>query len=194
MEEIDPKYIRISSILSIIPTLGSDQKWGFPIQSIDPDILQRKADLGSNVHQAIADHIRNEFCVITEKEQAYMNSYLKWEKSIDLKCHEVEKRFYYEPMKLTGCIDMIGKIEGENLYRIIDFKCTVSPDHVKWRLQAAFYAFLAQVNEMKLDSTCFFVQLNSNGDYPKVHKYEITKELTTTALSLYNFYMYLTRS
>ena len=194
MQIIDPKWIRVSHILNMIPSLGSDGKWSYPMQALDQDKLQRKAELGSCVHAAIAAEMKGEFLVCSDKEQGYVDSYLKWKKSINLQCHDVETRFYYEPMNLTGCVDMIGKMHSNGLYHVIDFKCTVAPDHKKWPLQGAFYAFLAQVNGLTLDKKCLFVQLDEYGDYPKIHEYEITKELTQMAISLYNAYMYLTRN
>ena len=193
MNELDPKWIRVSSILAMIPSKDSDGKWGYPMHHINQEVLQNKADLGTSVHAAIAAHIKDEFYVVTDQEQPYLDSYLKWEKSIDLKCHDVEVRFYFEQMKLTGCIDMIAKIPPNEMYSLIDFKCTVVPDHVKWPIQGALYELLAHLNGMKLDKKVLFVQLDPSGDYPKVHQYEITPELKTTAISLYNAYMYLTR-
>jgi len=175
----------------MLPTMQNG-KWGYPIQQIPEHILQRKAELGSNVHQAISDHIKNEFSVITDKEDLYLESFLKWEKAVNLETRDAEMRLYYEPMKLTGCIDMIGKVQSNGPYHLIDFKCTATHDPVKWPLQAAFYSFLAQVNGMKLDNRCLFIQLDPNGNLPKVHEYEITKELTATAISLYNVYVHLT--
>jgi hypothetical protein len=192
-EEVDlSKWIRVSSVLGLMPSMGSDGLWEYPMQKIDSGVLQRKAELGTSVHSAIAAHVKNEFYVVTDKEEGYLNSYLKWEKSVNLLCHEVEKRFFYEPMNLTGCVDMIGKINPNDLYHIIDFKCTVSPNHKKWPLQGAFYEFLAKANGITLDKKCLFVQLDPNGDFPKIHEYEITSKMTATAISLYNMYTYLT--
>ncbi len=188
------EWIRVSSVLGMLPTMGSDGIWGYPMQKIDPDVLQRKAALGTNVHAAIAAHIKSEFFVLSESEQGYLDSYLRWEESIQLTCHQVEARFFYDPMNLTGCVDMIGKINPNGLYHIIDFKCTVSPDHRKWALQGAFYELLARSNGMTLDKRCLFVQLDPKGGFPKVHEYEITQNLTSMAISIYNTYLYLTEN
>lgn len=195
IEEVDlSKWIRVSSVLSLLPSMTSTGLWEYPMQKIDAGVLQRKSDLGTSVHKAIAAHINNEFCVVTDKEEGYLNSYLKWEKSVNLACNEVEKRFFYEPMNLTGCVDMIGRVNPQGAYQVIDFKCTVNPDHKKWPLQGAFYEFLARANGLILEKKCMFVQLDPDGSHPKIHEYEITPKLTTTAISLYNAYIYLTQS
>lgn len=193
MEALDPKWVRVSSILKMMPTLGEDGNWDYPLQKINPNILERAATRGSSVHSAIAAHMRDEFFAPTKEEQGFFDSFQKWKDSVDLQCHDVETRLYYEPMNLTGCIDMIGKTSSNGIYQVIDFKCTSSPDHCKWPIQGAFYEFLAHVNGMILDKRCLFIQLDPEGDFPKVHEYHITKELTSTAISLYNAYMYLTR-
>ena len=193
MEILDPKWIRVSSILGVMPSKGQDGKWCFPMQILDQEMLQRKADLGTSVHAAIAAHYKDEFIVLSQKEEGYFESYLKWIEIANIEVMESEKRFYYEPMNLTGCVDMIASIYGRSSYSIIDFKCTVAPDHVKWPLQAAFYHFLSMMNGSRPDSKAFFIQLNPNGSLPVVHEYEITKELSQTAISLYNMYIYLTK-
>lgn len=192
MTEILPGYTRVSEFLSMIPTLSTDGKWGFPMQQIDEGVLERKRELGSSVHAAIKAHIDKEFYPSSDKEQGYLDSFIKWQETVDLTCHETERRFYYEPMKITGCVDMLAKLNPNGIFHLIDFKCTVNQDKVKWPIQAAFYHFLAEVNGIKLDKSCFFVQLDPNGDYPKVWEYVITKELTSVALSLYNVYKHLT--
>lgn len=190
---LDPKWIRVSSILSMIPTKGPDGLWGYPLQSIPQDVLNRKAEIGTDVHAAISSYVNNKFAVLTEAGDRYFDSFLKWEKAVGLVHAHTELRLFHEPMNLSGGIDMLAKIGGGEGLFIIDFKCTAAPDHSKWTIQAAFYALLAQLNKIDVEKRCLFVQLDANGDYPKVHEYEITKELTSTALSFYNAYLYLTR-
>ena len=191
MTELDPKWIRVSSILAMIPTKDAEGKWGYPIQAIDQGVLQRKADLGSSVHVAIAAHCRDEFMPISRKEEGYLESYLNWEKDVKLRSIMTEHRLYHDVMKLTGCIDMISSFSDSEKYHLIDFKCTVSPDPVKWPIQGALYHLLATVNGLKVEKTVLFVQLDPNGEMPKVHKYTITDTLMAAAVSWYNAYNYL---
>jgi hypothetical protein len=194
MDELDPRWIRVSSILQMIPTKGEHGKWGFPMQQINPIVLENKANLGTSVHGAISCHIKDEFFVLDQKEEKYLTSYLKWEKRACPHSIETEKRFFYEPMRLTGCVDMIAKLTESGKPRLIDFKCTLAPDHVKWPIQAALYHFLANMNGVYLDDKAIIIQLNPDGDFPKIHEYEITKEISQAALSFYNAYIYLTKS
>jgi hypothetical protein len=192
MTDIDPKWIRVSHILAMIPSQSPDGKWGYPMYNINEGVLQRKADLGTSVHKAIKAHVMNEFIPITDKEEKYFESYLKWEKATCLQPVDPEKRLYDQHMNLTGCIDMLANFKGSASLFITDFKCTVAADSTKWPIQAALYKLLADLNNIKVDNTALFVQLDSNGDMPKVHKYEVDKKLISTAISWYNAYCYLT--
>jgi hypothetical protein len=92
-------------------------------------------------------------------------------------------------MKLTGCLDAVIELDG--MMYLTDFKCTVSSDPVKWQIQAALYYLLATVNKIPVEKTALFVQLDPNGELPKVHKYIITDTLMVAAISWYNAYNYL---
>jgi len=192
MTELDPKWIRVSSILSMIPTKDADGRWHYPMQAIYQEVLKRKADkadLGTSVHAAIAAHCRDEFMPINANEKGYLESYLKWEKDLKFIPSFNEKRLYHEAMKLTGCIDMV--IELDEMMYLTDFKCTFSADPVKWPLQGALYYLLATINKIPVEKTALFVQLDPKGNLPKVHKYTITDKLMSAAISWYNAYTYL---
>lgn len=192
MTELDLKWIRVSSILAMIPTKDAEGEWGYPIQNINQDVLQRKADLGTSVHAAIAAHCRGEFMPVNPKEEGYLESYLKWESDTKAQPVEIEKRFYHLTMNLTGCVDMVANFKGTEKIYITDFKCTVSQDAVKWPIQAALYHLLSKENGLNVENTALFVQLDPNGKLPRVYQYTISQALTSAALSWYNAYTYLT--
>ena len=193
MQELDPKWIRVSTILAMIPSQNMAGKWEYPMGKIDPFVLERKANLGTSVHEAIYADSQDKFCAISDKEDGYLDSYLKWKREIKLKPIHSEQRLFHEPMRLTGCVDMIAKFGIDDDLCLIDFKCTVAEDPVKWQLQAAFYHFLACHANIPVNDRCFFVKLDPEGKMPKVYQYWIGKELTATALSFYNAYTFLTR-
>jgi hypothetical protein len=195
MENLDPKWIRVSSVLALVPYLGIDGKWTFPINSINPWVLQNAADRGTRVHEAINAHTKGEFFPLSDPhEMGYLRSFHRWEKEVGLKTIHSEMRLFYEPMNLTGCVDMIAELGTDGKHQIVDFKCTASEDVKKWPLQAALYEFLCQTNGIKVDKMAIFVQLDKLGGFPKIHQYEITKELTSVAISTYNLYRYLTNN
>ena len=173
----------------MIPSL-QDGKWVYILEQINESVLKRKSDLGSCVHEAINSDVKEEFYVLNPLEQKYFDSYAEWSKEIGLIPLEAERRHYLASMNLSGRIDMVGLINNKKY--IIDFKCTVTSDPKKWPIQAALYYILAIENGLSVENTCYFVQLDANGELPKVHKYEVTKRLIDTAISWYNCYIYLT--
>lgn len=192
MESLDPKWIRVSSVLSIIPEKSPDGKWRYPLNDINPEVLSNKASLGTEVHAAISAHFSGDFYVLTEKEEAYFKSFLKWAIEVKIAQKKSELRLFYEPMLLTGCVDMLAEIDGSSTVQLIDFKCTASKDLKKWKIQAALYYFLCEANNIKVDNRALFVQLDAKGQLPVVHEINVTKELSSAAISFYNAYMYLT--
>lgn len=191
MKDIKPGYTRVSTIISSVPTYANGI-FSFPMQQIDQEMLARKAQLGSNVHSAIDHHIKGDFYPLNESEQGYYDSYVKWAGKTKLMAIETEMRLYEESMKITGCIDMMGKIQGSDEWCIIDFKCTVAEDAKKWPLQASFYAFLLSQNRFGMPKTALFVRLDKNGDLPTVYEYKLTQELQVAVISTYNVYKYVT--
>ncbi len=192
MENIDPKFTRVSALLALIPSLDEEDNWHFPLSRIDQRILEAKKAIGTEVHAAIAVDPIASGSILTDRAFPYVNSFKHWEKAMQLEIISREQRFYNDAMSLTGCVDMIAKFgPSDPLPHIIDFKCTVSADHKKWALQAAFYHFLASQSGKELSDMAYFVQLDSTGGDPKVHQYKITNVLMQHAFSLYNFYNYV---
>ena len=194
MKPIKPGYIRVSEILSIVPSIISEKPttFGYPLHNIDQTVLSNKADIGSSVHAAIDHQAKGDFFPLKESEQGYYNSYLQWAKFVELKPIETELRLYEEGMKITGGIDMLAILKGSPKWRLIDFKCTVSEDAKKWSLQAALYSMIIAQNDMGIMLDALFVKLDKNGEMPEVYEYKITNELQVAALSFYNAYKYVT--
>lgn len=190
MKEIKPGYVRVSTILSIVPS-PVDGKFCFPLQLLDQEMLSNKANIGSNVHAAIDAHVKGDFYPISDVEMGYYESYLAWAEKVNLKPIETELRLYCDAMKITGCVDMIAQIQGRNDWLLIDFKTTVNEDAKKWPLQAALYSLLLSQNRFGWAKNALFVQLDKRGEIPNVYEYEITNELQTAALSAYNLHKYV---
>lgn len=192
MKEIKPGYTRVSSILSIVPS-HVDGAFTYPLQHIDKEMLSNKAYLGSNVHAAIHAHVEGDIFPLSEQEQGYFESYLKWEAASQVQCMETELRLYCDGMKVTGCIDMLGQIAGRSGSCLVDFKCTVAEDAKKWVLQATLYSLLLGNNRFGHVQSALFVRLNKNGELPTVYEYKIGNEEHIAAIATLNLYRYVTK-
>lgn len=181
-EIINPKYTRVSSILSQWDSYGH----------IDADVLSRKCQIGTNVHQVIENHCNDIFCCINPEEEGYFNSFLAWKKFACPAIVETEKRYYCDEHLITGCVDAVIKFKTSEKHLIVDYKTCVQPNKLTWPLQAHFYHYLASINcpDIKLDDRVLFVQLSKDGKSPKVHSFDITKstwEVCKAAMITYNW-------
>lgn len=196
-EDILEGYTRISTILSAFPCITGtteDDKtiWGFPFQNINQEVLRKKCIIGTNVHQAINSWAINDFSPLTEYEKGYFDSFLAWKEIVRLKPIKSELRLYDDNLKITGAIDMLGKVEGSESLILIDFKTSSTADIKKWSLQAAFYHHLLVVNKFSINQSVLFIQLNKDGEIPTCHTFCIDNKLKTLMVSAYNIYKHLT--
>lgn len=197
MTDIKYGYTRISQILSVIPSITgrkddtNDPIFGFPYQQIDQEILKKKCTIGTNVHAAINAWATDDFIPLSECERGYYESFVKWKDLVHLKPIESEIRLYDDSIKITGAIDMLAQLKGSTEFQLIDFKCSAQAD-IKWSLQACFYYHLLTINKFKINPSVLFIQLDKNGNLPKVHTYTITPQLKSLMISCINIYKFLT--
>src|SRR5271157_1296805 len=97
-EEVKEGFTRVSEVLS---------QWD-KLSLINPDVLERKAQLGTNVHNAIANYYNGVPSVLTDEEGGkYYASFLLWNAERKASPIHIEKRLYDEETMLTGCIDAV---------------------------------------------------------------------------------------
>lgn len=156
MERIKEGYARVSDVLAI-----------FQAYSMVPrKALKRAQEAGVTVHEAIEMYFKGEFIPIHPKYIPYFSSFLKFIDKFDPKPVIVEKRFYDENWMITGKVDLIATIYGEDM--LVDFK-TGSMAHPEiWKLQGSFYRHMCRIPVEKL----LFVQLSKEGNDPVIHDFE----------------------
>jgi len=127
------KHVRVSEILQMFDSYAD----------IDPVILEEKAKIGTNVHNAIIQDCAGEFvCFDTDRARAYFQSYKMW----DVKKPNIEQipRLYCDKLMITGECD--GLLQGHGPDVLIDWKCSASPKKAIWEMQAHFYWYLLREN------------------------------------------------
>ena len=83
-----------------------------------------------------------------------------------------EIRYFDDEKMITGQIDCVAFMHDRvNLPTLIDFKTSSAEAKESWPLQAHLYAYLLARNNMLLHPCYLFIQLNKEGDLPKVFKY-----------------------
>ncbi len=180
------KYIRVSEILGLFKDFSS----------IPPDVLQRKCDIGTEVHKAIDAYFENDFYPLDDAASGYFESFEHWknefkesEGSVALKEH----RFYDDDEHITGAVDLLVNYTGSSTPFLIDFKTSYAVDNVFWPIQAGFYYMLAQKNGYDVSDEVTFVKLLKDGSEPKVVQYIMSSEFLNVCKSMKNIYFYLTK-
>lgn len=144
-EEIKKGYIRISSIMA---------QWESYPESAKANV-QRKAVIGSKVHEIIEMTENGVYCDIPEDCSPYLESYYKYLSTRKLSPEQMETRYYDDKHMITGKIDAV--VDGI----IIDYKTSSKEDILKWQLQATFYSYLFGGEKRE----ALFVHLLKDGSY-----------------------------
>jgi len=159
------EYARVSDILQAYCDFSG----------IDPDVLKAKAELGTQVHDAICSDVRDEFPYIPAKGHGYFKSYLKWKDELHPIFLQNEKRYFCNKKMLTGCIDAVVQF-GNAFPVLIDFK-TSAQESSTWNLQGHLYYYLLKANSYDISPNFLFLKLNTNGDFPTVYQYKYNRNI-----------------
>jgi hypothetical protein len=134
-------YIRVSEILGRLQNFGG----------IDEEVLKAKADIGTNVHQAIVDDTVGDFPILkTDRACAYFGSYEMWKNKEKPKFKIQVPRLYDDELMITGEIDGLIETNRHNLPLLIDWKCSASANEEIWEMQAHFYWYLLKQNGLEV--------------------------------------------
>lgn len=151
------KYVRVSEILARLQSYAD----------VDPEVLEAKAKIGTNVHQAIVQDCANDFIVLeSDRAHAYFESY-KMNKFHGQPIIQIP-RLYCDTLMITGECD--GLL---NDCRLIDWKCSASPNLKIWNMQAHFYWYLLHENGYNVDDKMLWVNLRHTKQIKKDPKTNI---------------------
>lgn len=158
--------------------------------AIDQEVLQRKANLGSKVHEAIdAFLFSGAFVPLDEKESLYFDSFKKWfESCAGLRVRHAPGRLYCDAIKVTGEIDLLASTKDFQIPCIIDFKTSAQEDKIGWPMQGAFYRYLCEANGHECNPHFMFLKLRKDGKHPEIKIYQNSKELWDNAISCLRAY------
>lgn len=160
-------------------------------EGIPEDVLANKAQIGTNVHEAINMHsIGLPVPKLTAREERYFESYKIWEETYRPIYMATEQRLYDHDLTLTGCID--GIIAGDDgKGRIIDFKCSAMPLESHWKIQLGWYYLLCKKNEIEVSRNVRVLQLTDKGGMATSFPFEITDSLIGLCQKFYDTYIYM---
>lgn len=181
MEEIKAGYTRVSEVLSMYTNF----------QSIPPDVLQKKSELGTAVHKVINAYLEDIPTIAPLEAEGYVQSFEKWFNFVRPEVVHTEHRMYCDEYMLTGAFDASFIMPGEELRTIVDWKTTASSHDPIWRMQAGFYHYLATLETHLYSDRVLFLKLDKNGNNPLVKEFTIDEwmyELCLNSLEIYRYF------
>lgn len=174
-------YARISSILAQWDKFGH----------IDPQVLSRKCEIGTQVHKSIENHSQHGIDSCIEEGSGYFESYKGWAKESNIISVATEQRLYCDKLKITGCIDAIVRFPEKGELIIVDYKTSAQDSPKTWPIQACFYHYLAIQNGLPVSDRIIFLKLDKEGKLPKLFEYQYSSQLMNVCISALNCYKWL---
>ncbi len=169
-------YARVSEIINPeSPFLGWEGR--------KKEVLEAKAALGTKVHEVIKDLIDDEFPVIPSNAQGYVASFEKWRDYLKPAFSESEKRYYCGKKMITGAIDALVKLEGEEKCVLVDFKTSVQESST-WILQAHLYNYLLREGGKMVAPYFLFLKLDRGGVLPQVFEYKFDPNIQAKCMQM----------
>jgi hypothetical protein len=177
-EIVKPGYVRVTELIRLYNDFSG----------IDPQVLEAKRIIGTNVHNAIESDCSD---YLDERESGYYESFLQWKKETGFKTVIKEKRYYYDTWMVTGKIDALGTFPGSEKLTLIDYKTSATINKPAWNLQAHFYRKLVEnVLSNDVEDRILFVTLRQN-QRAKVVEFlynRISLALCESLVALHNYF------
>lgn len=155
-------YVRVSHVLSRYKNFGG----------ASPEQVANKARIGTSAHQAISDYIEGDLPCPLPAALGYFRSFLQWHSTVKPEfLPGTETRYYDDKLQLTGCIDALALLPGDQQPLLVDWKTSYAEDKEVWPMQAHLYHYLLEKNGVTVGPRFLFVKLDKNGDVPRVYSY-----------------------
>lgn len=147
----------IPSVTTIMKPL-SDAKYG----SIPSNVLEKAADRGTAVHQAIEDYIKYGFADIDSEYHGYLNAFEKWNEEYHPSFITSEMFVYHPLMQYAGTLDILAEITGQTY--LIDTKTTSEIIEKSCRIQLEAYNQALSAHGIHIDGKAI-LNLRNDGSF-----------------------------
>jgi len=179
--EIPDGYIRVSSVCKPFTDFSK----------IDPQVLARKADIGTRVHQYCESYSLGLFVEDVSSDcKNYVDSYKRWFDDSVKEVIQTETRINSEKYRISGQLDNLSLLKYDDGITLIDYKTPDNPS-LTWQLQTAGYHLLCEeeLNIQVARRICLL--LSKTGGAARVVEYQDhrgDKDKFINALELYRFF------
>jgi hypothetical protein len=145
MDEIPEGYVRVTQVLKPFT----------PFEHMDPDSrfacnVKAAADRGRRVHELCEAHALGLFVEECDADcKNYFHSFRRWFDEMVCHTYVTEQRLNSEDMRLSGAVDMVCQLKGDDYLTLVDIK-TPQSDSKTWQLQTAAYKLLLKEAGIKV--------------------------------------------
>lgn len=133
--------------------------------SIDKEILNRAAELGTNVHEVIEWYIKEGILEYNENEKPYIDAYLAFEKAYCPNVLFSELKLFHPEEMYAGTCDIVAIIHGKVV--LIDIKTTSEIHDAFVKVQLEAYKRMLVSLGLPIERKAI-LQLKKNGTYKLV--------------------------
>lgn len=131
-------------------------------KSIDEKVLNRAAERGTIVHNAIENYIKFGITDCPHEFIGYFNAYLKWCRDYKPEILHSEQQTYHKFMRYAGTIDCICMIDGLKI--LVDYKTSAAVNRMLTGVQTEAYAKAYETHGEKIDKKAI-LHLDKFGNY-----------------------------
>lgn len=151
--------IPIPSVTTLMKPLSQHYYKG-----INETILNRAAQKGTAVHNAIELLINFEMEDIPSEHRGYLDAYKQWVADWDVSPLQAESRTHHKLLRYAGTVDLLCKEKG--LYTLVDFKTTVKLSSMLVGVQLEAYRKALETHGIIVENVVG-LQLKKDGTYQR---------------------------
>ena len=149
---------------SIIPSVTTVMK---PLSNtlykgIDETVLNRAAERGTIVHNAIENYIKFGVTDCPQEFVPYFSAFLRWCRDYKVEFLESEQKTYHKFMRYAGTIDLICKVNGMRV--LVDYKTSAAVNRMLTGVQTEAYAKAYETHGGRVDEKAI-LHLDKFGNY-----------------------------
>ena len=149
--------VQIPSVTTIMRPLSNEL-----YRNIDEDVLNKAADRGTAVHNAIENYYKFGIADIEPKYEGYFRAFMSWYQSVNPEVIASECRLYHKFLLYAGTADMLVVIGGKVI--LVDFKTSASVNKMLTGVQLEAYSKACESLGIHIDGKAI-LHLKKDGRY-----------------------------
>ena len=147
----------LPSVTTVMKPMSSSYYKG-----IDEDVLNKAANRGTAIHNAIENYIKFAITDIPPEFEGYFKAFKKWWKEVKPEVIATECRMYHKFLRYAGTADMPCVINGKVI--CVDFKASATINRALTGVQLEAYSKAYESHGFFFDGKAI-VHLKSDGTY-----------------------------